>query len=201
MIGRSLIVGIIWMASGITLVSLAEASDRPEPFYVALGLVFVLLATYGNFYALYGFGKSEDERRPGGKIPLLRKLLFFVTGGMLILLAMQLTLSVVGELRGLSLTAGDAEARRAALTTLPLAASCGLLLIAGVLVFRWSKHAILFSLSGAASLIAADVARFGFAPRSLWAIAYEPISYGFLGIALIPFILLLVLGRLGGDLR
>lgn len=200
MLGRFLIVCVIWMGGGIALTALATESENPTPFNVALGALFVGVTTFGNYYAAYGFGKTEEERRPNGKIPLIRRLFFWMAAGMVGLTAIQLPLIAFydGWFTGLW-PAGDLPGT--VLTWSSVLATSVALLATAILAARFSKTAVWTLALGAGLMALTDLAAYGFRTITFLPVPTDPFPYWFMAVAFLPFLMLLGLGRIGGDLR
>ncbi|MEM9840624.1 MAG: hypothetical protein AAF830_15910 [Pseudomonadota bacterium] len=200
MFGRASLVGAVWIVFGSPLAFMALNADNQLPYLIALGTLFIVVATFGNYYAFFGFGTAEEQRRPSGRTPFLRKIYLWMAPLMFIALAMTFPIQVFAA-EALPMPSPDAPLT-ALLPWMTLLSASVALLGSAIFIFMRSKHAVIGALGGALLLVATDALAYGIGPR-----AFPPIleaselPFWFLGAALVPFIVMLTLFRIGGDLR
>lgn len=194
MLVRLLLVGLVWMIGGFTLMLFATSADNPLPYNVALGSLFIVLVTLGNYWGFYGFGASEEQRRPNGRVPLLRKFYFWMAGLMFIMLSINLPIQI-------RLFGGFHDTSINWPAWLALAVSCASFALAGFLTLRWSRHALVLAITGSAGLATTGFLAYGWEPMLRMFPTDDTLPLVFLSGSTIPFLLILVGGRIGGDLR
>jgi hypothetical protein len=204
MLKRYFLVGIIWMLCSLPLAAGVVTSENQLPWLIALGLVFVAFAVFGNWYIFYG-GPDQFDPETGLRRPhMFRTLFIYLIGVMFLLLAAKLALrsSVFGFGLWADYLLSDAEDHNPLSTPrlLGWVISSISFFVASLFLFLKSKKAVIVMLTGIIAYLSGAAIDHYIVNQG----NYFPGAIGELtgmGPGLVIFFAATLMMRAGGDLR